>query len=107
MILSLALGRLNHHGREVGPNSVCNLNPFAIQYRNQVQEIHTASATEFQDTNATFPGSLRQEGECFNVNRLIIMIEKVIDSEACRGPGVFQDLILRRDRKSTRLNSSH
>ena len=59
-----------------------------------MKEIHPASATKFQDTNATLPGLLRQEIERFKVNRLIIMIEKIINSGACRGPGVLRDLIL-------------
>ncbi len=36
----------------------------------------------------------RQEIKRFEVNRLIIMIEKIINSGACRGTDVLRDLIL-------------
>ncbi len=95
VILGLASRRFNHRGGKVSANSLCNVNPAAFHRRNKSKEIHPASATKFQDTNATPAGLLRQEVERFKVNRLIIMIEKIVNSGTSRGPGVLRDLILR------------
>src|SRR5436190_2116821 len=94
VIFGLTFGRFNHRGGKVSANSLCNVNPAAAQRRNKSKEIHPASATKFQDTNATLAGLLRQEAERFEVNRPIIMLEKIINSGACRGTDVLRDLIL-------------
>jgi hypothetical protein len=83
--LGLAPGRFNHRRREVGAKGVGDANPFTVQHRNQMQKIHPSSATEFQDTNAMFPSLPRQEIKRIEVDRLIVVFEKVIDPEAGRG----------------------
>ena len=69
-----------------------------------MQQVHPAATTKFQHPNSILSDLLRQTFNRFEIDRLVVVIEKITNPETGSSRGIFQDRVVRRVLKEERVS---
>src|SRR6266568_1132219 len=84
---------LNQYRRKIRADSALDVEAITAQNRDQVQP---AATTKFQHPNSILSELLRQTFNRFEIDRLVVVIEKITNPKAGGSRGIFQDRVRRR-----------